>query len=269
MLTLATDLDGTLIPLDLAPESDQQLALREISFQVQTHSLDLVFVTGRHRTSVTEVSREKNLPIPSWLICDVGTTILYSNRKSDSEIDFSPVALFQDHLFEISGGVLASQVVERIPICPGLELQEPEKQGRFKLSYYCEAQRLEEHRRWLATVLQQEGLAYQIVSSIDPFNNDGLIDLLPHGINKATALHWWAQYAGRSPASIIYAGDSGNDFAALASDFRAIIVGNATESLVKSVKDIREQHGTLEQLYVARSSATAGVLEGCRWFGLW
>lgn len=252
-------------------------------------SLELVYVTGRHRESVWRVTRERQLPQPRWLICDVGTTLLQAatstpsvgqsavNRSTQSclsrepkaaSISYQSVLAYEEQLERLSAGISADQIAEQLPTPAGLTRQEPEKQGRFKLSFYCEARRLDEHHAWLAAWLDRQSLAYQIVSSVDPFNQDGLIDLLPRGCDKAAALQWWLQYTRRSAASLVYAGDSGNDLAALTGQFRAIVVGNAAPALVAQVQAVHARRGTLEQLYVAQAAATAGVLEGCRWFQL-
>lgn len=312
--TLATDLDGTLIPLEEDPQGAQHQALREIAHRAARGDVELVFVTGRHRESVWQVAAERQLPRPSWLICDVGTTLLSAAKESvapnsgstrsgstssgsrssgalssgsrslgstssgadDSTAleftsaadDYRPVLAYEQHLGQQCQQVLAAEVAERLPTRAGLTQQEPEKQGRYKLSFYCAAQQLEAHSAWLTDWIDRQSLAYQLVSSVDPFNQDGLIDLLPRGCDKAAALQWWLQYTGRSVNSLVYAGDSGNDLAALTGHFRAIVVGNAAPALVAQVQAVHASRGTLEQLYVAQAAATAGVLEGCRWFQL-
>lgn len=287
--TLATDLDGTLIPMDEDRQGQQYRALRELDQRVTAGLLEIVFVTGRHRESVWRVTRERQLPQPRWLICDVGTTLLQavtptlpldqapvnrsrhsclSSESSKAPVNYQPVLDYENHLERLSAGISAYQMAERLSIPAGLTLQEPEKQSRFKLSFYCEARRLDEHHAWLADWLERQSLSYQIVSSVDPFNQDGLIDLLPRGCDKAAALQWWLQYTGRSADSVVYAGDSGNDLAALTAGFRAIVVGNAASGLIAEVHATHARRGSLEQLYIARAAATAGVLEGCRWFQL-
>lgn len=287
--TLATDLDGTLIPLDDDNQGEQHQALRELEMRALTGSLELIFVTGRHRESVWRVTAERHLPRPSWLICDVGTTLLqataidsptghlasaiadeslHSFAPDEIHINYQPVLAYERYLERLSAGVSAYQVAERMATPAGLTPQEQEKQGRFKLSFYCDSQRLEEHHAWLAEWLKRQSLSYQIVSSVDPFNHDGLIDVLPRGCDKAAALNWWLQYSGRPVNTVVYAGDSGNDLAALTGEFRAIVVGNATFELIAKVQEAHARRGSLDQLYIARAAATAGVLEGCRWFNL-
>jgi phosphoserine phosphatase len=95
-----------------------------------------------------------------------------------------------------------------------------------------------------------------------------LLDVLPRGVNKASGLRWWAQFQQRELDQIVYAGDSGNDLAALTDHFRAILVGNADRQLARQIHEHHAQQGSLSRLYLARGHATQGVLEGCLFFGL-
>jgi len=70
---LATDLDGTLIPLNGSDSNVSDLAT--LAEQLRPNNVQLVFVTGRHFESVTAAINEDRLPKPDWIFCDVGTTI--------------------------------------------------------------------------------------------------------------------------------------------------------------------------------------------------
>jgi hypothetical protein len=70
---VATDLDGTLNPLD--DDKDNLVALTQLRRLLDASNVTLVFVTGRHIESVEEVIRQFDLPRPDWIICDVGTTL--------------------------------------------------------------------------------------------------------------------------------------------------------------------------------------------------
>ena len=56
--------------------------------------------------------------------------------------------------------------------------------------------------------------------------------------------------------------------AALVAGYRSIIVANAGSALARHVYDAHRQAGWKNRLYLAQSSATSGLLEGCRWFEL-
>ncbi len=259
---LATDLDGTFIPLngDIQNQSDLQI-LRD---QFERHDISLIFVTGRHFASVAQAINDFHLPLPQWIICDVGTSIFH--RQDSGEL--TPVTAYQDYQDRIIKSMPLAALRERLQDIPGLRLQEQEKQGRFKLSFYAEASQLDRLVNVIQDDLDQSTAPYSIIHSVDPFNGDGLIDLLPATVSKAHALKWWSQKYNLNPGDIVFAGDSGNDLAALTAGYRTILVGNAHRTLARQVFDRHKESGWKNLLYLADGKATSGVLEGCRWFGL-
>ena len=150
----------------------------------------------------------------------------------------------------------------------GLRRQEDEKQGRFKLSFYADAAMLNDRVIEIQTILERKNAPYSIVHSVDPFNGEGLIDLLPTGVSKAHAFKKWCEHVGLFREEVAFAGDSGNDLAALTSGCRAIVVGNADRALAKQVYESHCQNKWNDRLFLAKGTATTGVLEGCRWYGL-
>ena len=258
---LATDLDGTFIPLegDAGNQSDLQI----LASQFAVHDISLIFVTGRHFDSVIQAIAEFALPAPEWIICDVGTSIF--ERQASGE--FAPVAAYQKYQDQIIASMPDVILRKWLQSIPGLRLQEEEKQGRFKLSFYAEAAQLDELVDRIQENLDQIQAPYSIIHSVDPFNGDGLIDLLPATVSKAHALEWWFEAYELNPQDIVFAGDSGNDLAALTAGYRTILVGNADRTLAQRVYQLHRESGWENRLYLARGTATTGVLEG-RWFGL-
>lgn len=259
LTALASDLDGTLIPLE--GDAEHQRALKTLVDVLSAHAIELLFVTGRHFASVVGVMRSVPLPSPEWIVCDVGTSIY---RRGVQTYVLSDA--YADHLRERVAGVGVDDLARHFAGRRGLRQQESEKQGPFKLSYYCDAQQVEQLTNELDQELRRQSFPYRIISSVDPFNGDGLIDFLPQGVSKAHALAWWAKRTGHAVESIAFAGDSGNDAAALEAGYRAIIVGNATEELKRQVRTAHASHGWSNRLHVAQATATAGVLEGVRGF---
>lgn len=288
---LATDLDGTLIPVTPMPPatsatseyatseyratesneattSDSALAERAALATFRRLSdagkIEIIFVTGRHPSSVIGVISDEGLPSPQWIICDVGTTIL---RRVSGQ-PYHPIEAYVNHLDSIIGQFTTVHLRSKIIQHADLSLQEDEKQGRHKLSYYCDAAKLVDHVAEIDSQIEQWSAPYRTVGSVDPFNGDGLIDLLPLGTDKSSALLWWANHRVASKDQIVFAGDSGNDFAALTSGFRAILVGNADRELAARVVEHHQQRGTTDRIYIATGRATAGVLEGCIEYGI-
>ncbi len=259
---LATDLDGTLIPLE--GNVQNRADLQVLATQLELNAVQLVYVTGRHLASVVEAIDGFQLPTAGWLIADVGTSI-YKRQVTG---EFQPVEAYQRHQEQLIASMPIDVLRQRLEPIEGLSLQEPEKQGPFKLSFYTDAADLDgqvERVRWQ---LDQTHAPYSIIHSVDPFSGDGLIDLLPAGVSKAHALAWWVQNSHLRDQGIVFAGDSGNDLAALTAGYRSIVVGNADRSLAKQVYQAHRDSGWENRLYLARAQATSGVLEGCRWFGL-
>lgn len=259
---LATDLDGTLIPLPNEPANTADL--KTLGEEFDNDNATLVFVTGRHFESVMDAIQQFQLPQPEWIICDVGTSIFH--RESSSK--FNPVGTYHDHLAEIIASFPIQQLKATLSDASGLRLQEEEKQGPFKLSYYADAKKLEELVQQAQIQLDNHHAPYGIIHSIDPFNGDGLIDMLPSGVSKAHALAWWVDHARLDPESVVFAGDSGNDVAALTAGYQAIVVANADRSVAERVSEAHRRAGWKNRLHLASNEATSGVLEGWQWFGL-
>lgn len=257
---LATDLDGTLIPLDDQPENQRDLeTLKDL---LTRHDVELVFVTGRHLDSVKNAIEEYTLPATDWIICDVGTSIY--QRVDDGK--FELLAPYAEHQREILAPMPFADLKGRLDSYPGLRIQEAEKLSEFKLSFYAEQTQLESLVPELQNALKQWQAPWSIVHSVDPFNGDGLIDFLPADVSKAHALAWWSVFTQNPAESIVFAGDSGNDLAALTTGYQSIVVGNAAEQVRSAVSTVYHESGWRDRLCLATRTATSGVLEGCRNF---
>lgn len=257
---LATDLDGTLIPLEGEPQNREDLETLAKSFQRPDRTL--VFATGRSFGSLMEAIRQIPLPEPDWIVCDVGSRIMH---HEDGE--WKEMAAYDRHLNEITAGLARADVEAALQGIDGLSLQVPEHQTEVKISYECASARLESIVAEVASRIEE--MPYTGMGSVDPFRDCGLIDVMPGPVSKAYALIWLSTHADYRPDEAIYAGDSGNDLAALAAGFRAIVVANASEGLAEKVAALQKERGIpADHLYQAQTPATSGVLEGCRHFGL-
>ena len=257
---LATDLDGTLIPLNDCSQNKSDL--RRLAESIQEQNFLLVFITGRHVSSVQTAIAEYKLPTPDWIICDVGTSVF----RVQAPGQFEAVEEYAVRLGQILGADNIQPVAEQLDHIPGLRRQENEKQGRFKLSYYVDAQLLSETSVAITSALDASGIAHELIASVDPFNGDGLIDVLPLGVSKAFALDWWTSFEGVEAKSVVFAGDSGNDLAAMIAGYKTIVVGNADRTLADQVVLHHETNAWENRLCLAKSEATSGVLEGLTFF---
>lgn len=257
---LASDMDGTFIPLDDSQENQRDLQV--LSCELSRRGVELLYVTGRHFELAMDAVQTHGLPLPAWLICDVGTS-LYHRGGDDS---FCIDQHYAQHLQDIVGSLSAEALSQQLAGIDGISLQPAEKQGRFKLSYDCDASRLQERCDRVQERLIQVQAPYRIIASVDPFTGGGLIDLLPSNVSKAYALRWWVSSHERPADSVMFAGDSGNDLAALSVGYQSIVVGNAAASLIEQVTRAHREAGWQDRLFLATKPATSGVLQGLRHF---
>lgn len=257
---LASDLDGTLIPLE---RNSQRL--REVTEFVgvvdDSVNLRLAYVTGRHLTLAREGIAELGLPSPDWFVCDVGTSVY---RRTDG--GFEPDEGYREAMRAAFGGLNGAEIRAAIGTVDGLEVQEQEKQGEFKVSYYSRG-RPEPYVDTVQARLDAANAQVNLVPSHDPVTDRGLLDVLPAGVAKDYAVRYLHDHSGVDEQHLVYAGDSGNDRAAMLTGFRVIVVGNADEELKKDLGIEAVARGIAEKIYFAEHPYARGVLEGLRHFG--
>jgi HAD superfamily hydrolase (TIGR01484 family) len=258
---LATDLDGTLIPLPDRPENKADL--KTLSALLAERGRELIFCTGRHYESVVEALDVFDLPLPKWMICGVGSAI-YENVNGG----FRRYGPYNAHLNGVAAPFELQPLRELMTAVEGVTLQIEAHQDRFKLSYDCEGAELEAVSGRVNELLADQKLPFHCMASLDPFHGVGFLDIMPAGVTKAYALAWLSTHGDFDPEEVVYAGDSGNDLAALTHGFRAIVVGNATDALAEQVRAVLTEKGMADRAYRAEGFASSGVLEGCRHFGL-
>ena len=256
---LASDLDGTLIPF----ERDAQ-RIREVGDLVSainaSSGLMLAYVTGRHLSLAQQGIEELGLPAPHWFVCDVGTSV-YQRANGGFELD----EIYRRAMTAAFGGLGGREVRCAIGTIDGLELQEEGKQAEFKVSYYT-AGRPEPIVEMVKARLDTAGAQVNLVASYDPVAERGLLDVLPADIAKDYAVRYLHDHAGVDEEHLVYAGDSGNDRAAMLTGYRVIVVGNADESLKEDLRAESVERGLVEKIYFAEHPFARGVLEGLRHF---
>jgi sucrose-6F-phosphate phosphohydrolase len=260
---LATDMDGTIIPLEVTPE--QREAIRRFRITVENKpDFCLAYVTGRDLPLAEKGIRQHELPIPDILVCDVGTSV-YHMTDSGFQEDQEYVRLME----EARGGLDVRDVRHELAHLPELLIQVDEKQSASKLSYHLT--RESDHQEVVASVhdrLQEIGGALQAVYSVGAPHGTGLLDVLPNGVAKDFAIKYLQSHTGVQADSMVYAGDSGNDLAAILAGYKAVVVGNATPGLKEELTTRSREMGIFHQLYFAQGFYVSGVMEGSRHFGL-
>jgi sucrose-6F-phosphate phosphohydrolase len=263
-ILLCTDLDRTLLPNGEQPESPHA---RDRFHQLTARpEISTAYVTGRHRELVIAAIEEYQLPLPDYVIGDVGTSI-YSIENNQwliwnnwhNEIGISWHGLTHDALAALFTDIQS------------LRLQAPDKQNIYKLSYYADP---ENNIKILLTQIQQrldeKQIAASLVWSIDETTNTGLLDILPAAATKRHAVEFLMTEAGFTLENTLYAGDSGNDLPVLTSPIHSILVANATNEVREQALQMATAQGTQDALYLARGTLlgmngnySAGILEGC------
>ena len=233
---IVCDLDGTLLGHD---ESLQE-------FEKWARTLDTIriaYATGRHLASVVECLTQTALPVPDFLITNIGT-----------EIWSMPTAtpIFQWPTLNNSSWN-TERIVRHMAKHTDIELQPAEFQTPFKVSFF--ANDLSKARLCkISKELADLALDFEIVYSGGKF-----LDILPPDSHKGAAVNALAKHLKIPSDRIVVAGDSGNDISMFQLGFRGIIVGNAQTELRST---------EFERCYQASQSYAAGVLEGLSYWGV-
>lgn len=232
MKLFASDIDNTLIP------QKEPLNIEEIKkLEELLRGFTVVYLSGRNFSLVTEIL--PLLPSADFIAPEVGTSI-YKGEKKDKE--------YEEYL--LSTGYHWKALEGKLRGIEGLSLQEESAQTNLKLSYYLERESsLSEVEKAL------KDTPTKIVYSKDIVKNIGLLDIIPNKGGKAGAMKFISRKLGIDKKDVFYAGDSGNDFDALNSGFKGIVVGNASTELKNAFKNDPD-------VYIAGGRFSKGVIEG-------
>lgn len=266
-LMLCTDLDRTVVPNGSDPESPE--ARPRFRRVAERPEVTLVYVTGRHERLIHDVIDEYDLPTPDYAIGDVGTTIYEAGDGAwhawepwAEEIETDWDGLGHDEIAALLSGV------------DGLRPQEPEQQGRFKVSYYApgDADR-DSLRDAVRARLRPAGVKTSLIWSVDELKDVGLLDVLPRRATKVHAIRFLMESTHLDESEAVFAGDSGNDLPALTSGLPAVLVRNARAEVREEALRAVTERGLRDRLYLAsggfhsmNGNYSAGVLEGVAHF---
>jgi sucrose-phosphate synthase len=232
---IISDLDGTLIG------EDQSEGLRELTEWISDRKDDIVFgvATGRNKDITRMAFTEHHLPVPDILICSAGSEIYYTDK-------FIPDNGWESH---IDYQWKRKDLQNELSHFPGIRLQEPDAQWRFKLSYYVEGKFDEDDMANLYKFLDDRRLRAKILLTDDKF-----LDFLPFRASKGNAVRYLS-YKWKIPLEqFITAGNSGNDKDMIAGKTKGIVVANYTPEM--------EELKNNKFVYFTRYPLAKGVLEG-------
>ncbi|MBA4320855.1 MAG: sucrose-phosphate phosphatase, partial [Flavobacterium sp.] len=235
---LVSDIDGTLIEPKL-----NNPGLKELKTYLTNHTEKMAFAlaSGRNVDLVKKVIEEEQLPLPDFIICSVGTEIYYTNGKD--------YILDKGWSTFLAGRWKREDIVNRLKGIPWIKMQEEVAQNPFKISYYYDKEKYNHEQ--LIKVLGTGWYKVNIIKSHGEF-----LDFLPKRASKGNAIKFLCHKWAIPLSSVIAAGDSGNDIDMFRSSVKGIIVGNRSVELA--------EYKTTKKIYVAKSSASSGILEGLK-----
>ena len=235
---LVSDIDGTLIEPKL-----NNPGLKELKTYLTNHTEKMAFAlaSGRNVNLVKKVIEEEQLPLPDFIICSVGTEIYYTNGKD--------YILDKGWSTFLAGRWKREDIVNRLKGIPWIKMQEEVAQNPFKISYYYDKEKYNHEQ--LIKVLGTGWYKVNIIPSHGEF-----LDFLPKRASKGNAIKFLCHKWAIPLSSVIAAGDSGNDIDMFRSSVKGIIVGNRSVELA--------EYKTTKKIYVAKSSASSGILEGLK-----
>lgn len=263
-LLLCTDLDRTLIPN--GPQSESSMARRYFSALVNRPEVQLAYVSGRHINLVQDAIRNYELPVPDFLIGDVGTTIYQLSDKNN----WQKLRQWDAHIAQDWGRFSHEDIKTMLADIDLLRPQEFHKQNDYKLSYYLplkidhSSPEQEIRKRF-----DKAGIKANLIWSLDEPAGVGLLDILPASASKLHAIEALMEIQGYTEANTLFSGDSGNDIEVLASSIASILVANSQPEVKALALKLAKQNDCLAQLYIAKGdfagmngNYSAGILEG-------
>ena len=262
-LLLCTDLDRTLLPN--GPQTESAIARNLFQQLVTRDDVSLVYVTGRDKGLVLEAIGEYNLPVPDFVIADVGASI-YQVKENDWHI----MEQWEEEIAADWNGKSNQDLQQLLETYQNIRLQEDSRQKKHKLSYYVplhidQVLLLKE----INICLKDEKIKANLIWSIDEQAGLGLLDILPAAANKKHAIKFLMTRYDFKLSETIFVGDSGNDISVMASPIRSILVANATDEIKRTTVAKARINAQSESIYLAQGdfygmngNYCAGIIEG-------
>jgi sucrose-phosphate synthase len=236
-LFIISDLDGTLV------DEEKTDGLPELKKWINDHKDKVVFgvASGRNRQITQEAFAKYDLPNPDILICSAGSEIYYTDK------------FIQDNGFEshIDYHWKRNELENALAKFPGIHLQEPGAQWRFKLSYYVDENFNEDYMANLYKFLDDRKLRAKVLLTENLY-----LDFLPFRASKGSAVRYLS-YKWKLPLQhFITAGNSGNDIDMLKGKARGVVVSNYSPELEPLKKN--------KHIYFSKKPLSRGVLDGIK-----
>jgi HAD superfamily hydrolase (TIGR01484 family) len=257
-LLLACDMDQTVIPNGKAPEAPG--ARQRFGDFCADSRVQLVYVTGRDIGLVEAAMAEYHLPMPEFVITDVGAQMYAYDAQTGPAI----LPDWHAHLAQGCPPEAFARIDHHLKAWEVLQPQEPERQKTFKHSYYVEptadmrplVQEIKAH-------LAHLGLPVSVIWSFDDAKNVWLLDILAREANKLDALLFLCERQGIGRSERVFAGDSGNDLAVMESELASILVANANDSVRAEAERLAAKTGREASLYLAENGGDDALDHRC------
>jgi len=267
MRVVATDLDRTLLPNG---RQEYDGSMPAFCRMIKKENLKLIYVTGRNLRLVKEAVAEFKTPWPDFIVAEVGTK-LYSRNNGRFVEDSEWIRRIRS----VTRNWNIDHFQERLSSIKGLRIQEKDKQNEFKLSYYVdESEGSSQLVRKVTEIIKRLSKDATVVYSVNETQNVRLLDILPRSATKLTGLEYIRKRLRLKKQDIIYCGDSGNDTLPLTFGYKSILVRNAIPEVKNTVREISQQKGILDNLYIAKGCKklnghyVSGIIEGLIKFGV-
>lgn len=261
MVVIATDLDRTLIPNGDEIYDNSLPLFKKI---VNKNDFSLIYITGRNLGLVKKAIKKFDLPKPDYILTNVGTRIYYKSLFGFFKCDkkWFKIISKKTPCWDFD------KIKDLLKDIKGLTLQENKKQDKFKLSFYVDIQKKDFVLKKVKEKLR-DFKELKAVFSLDYPEKRGLLDILPDCTTKINALNYVIKNLEVEKSEVVCCGDSGNDISLLTSEYKAILVRNASEDLKKEVEQKKKNK---HNLYIAKEQENlngnyaSGILQGLVYF---
>jgi sucrose-6F-phosphate phosphohydrolase len=236
---LASDLDGTLVGC-----KNSLIQLNQRISECRLKML-LIYITGRTLTSARQLIDTEHLLNPDILITDVGTEIhigprFISNAGWETKVSMPWNKRQIEPMFAHIDTLIPQGVITR-----------------YRLAYTVERPFFAQTLSCVNTVKEAFRLPVDIIPSLTH-----IIDIVPEGACKGSALSFLQKQIGICPEQIIVCGDSGNDHSMFNQGFRGIVVGNACLDFLNMLANHKGA------IYLSPYHYAAGIMDGLMKYGI-
>ncbi|MTJ51907.1 HAD-IIB family hydrolase [Anabaena sp. UHCC 0253] len=228
---LVCEIDNTLL-------GDQE-ALEKLIHRIRSegHTTGVGIATGRSLESTLSMLEEWRFPMPDLLITSAGSEIYYGPQiVTDTS--------WQKHIGYQWQAQAIRQAMKNIP---GVELQPPESQRKFKISYFVDEAKAPSFREIIRHLRRQQLPVKGI------YSHNMYLDLVPIRASKGDAIRYVALKWGLPVNRFLVAGASGNDETMLGGNTLGVVVGNYNPEI--------EKLRGVPQVYFAQGNYAWGILE--------